>query len=200
MNLTALVTPFKNDKSLDLDNFKSLVLRQACCDGVVIAGTTGEGRSLTFDEKIKLVEVVQNLKHTHSLPAGFQMVLSLNDMEEVIKLSKVSSKLKLMLEQDAPNNLSIQSNFAILLTPPPYYKPSQKDIIDFYNQAINQCHLPIIIYNNPSRVGVDISCDTLDTLMSHIGIKAVKESNPDFRKVTTLSARHTTNSYNVWRR
>ena len=171
-NLTAIVTPFNEDNSIDFDKFRELVIRQSICDGVVVAGTTGEGRSLSFKEKQGLIEIVAGLRLKGIVVPDFRIVLCVNGINE-LKMSQGSGV-----------------DIELLLTPPVYYKPSQMDIIEFYKLCINESRFPIIVYNNPSRVGVDIDLKTMDVLLGCSGIIGVKESSTYFRKVLELSDKH----------
>ena len=169
MQLTAMVTPFNDNATIDFFKFKDLVIRQRFCDGVVVAGTTGEGHSLEFKEKKTLVDIVDSLRERGALEPGFRIVLCVNGLDQVKKAQAIKARIEL------------------LLTPPIYYKPSQREIVDFYKLCASHSKFPIIVYNNPSRVGVDIGLEAMTQLLREHGIIGVKESSLDFRKVMELS-------------
>ncbi len=165
---TALITPFTKDgKEIDYTAFENLIEEQisAGVDGIVIAGTTGESPTLTWEEHDKLIKRGVEIVNKRILViAG----TGSNCTAEAVEHSQRA-------EQNGVD--------ALLIVTPYYNKPTQNGIYDYFSQVNNAVNIPIIVYNIQGRCGVNIETKTLlrmrDTLSN---IKAVKEASGSFEQ------------------
>lgn len=156
---TALVTPFKQDLSIDWDAFDKLVQRQldGKVNGVVPCGTTGECPTLSFAEQEEVV------KRTVKLVAGRAFVLAgagSNATDEVVDLAKAAAK----------------AGADGIMTVMPYYnKPSQEGLFRHIRSVANAVDIPVVLYNIPGRTAVDLLVDTamraLDACKNVVALK-----------------------------
>lgn len=164
---TALVTPMNNDGSVNFDRLSSLVDEQikSGIDALVICGTTGEKSTLNYKEHIKVVEIaVESADKRVPIIAG----TGSNDTTYTVELCK-----------DA---ISCGAD-AMLMVTPYYNKTSQKGLISHYNYVADRIDTPIILYNVPSRTGVNILPETYAKLSEHPNIVATKEANGDISSI-----------------
>ncbi len=167
----AIVTPFKNDYSID---FAALgrVINHVINGGVnyiVVMGTTGEPATLTKDEKKALISyVLEVIDGRVPLVAG----VGGNNTQEVINTLRQS-------------NLSGVD--AILSVAPYYNKPSQKGLFQHFKAIANSSPLPVIMYNVPGRTACNISADTcLELAHACDNIIAVKEASGDIIQIMKI--------------
>lgn len=160
---TAIVTPFKNGE-VDYEAYRSLVSWQldAGVAAIVVAGTTGEGATLTIEERNRLTEL------TKELCAGRAQVIvgtGTNDTRKSLELSLEAQR---------------HGADAVLVVTPYYNKPTQDGLYAHYRYLSERLDVPIVIYNVPSRTGVNIAPETVAKLASDCkNIVAIKEANPD---------------------
>lgn len=170
---TAIVTPFKNGK-FDEDAFAHLIELQikGRVDGIVPVGTTGESPTLSFDEHIYVIEfAVKRAAKKIRVIAG----TGANSTSEAIYLTKEAEKV---------------GADASLQVTPYYNKPTQEGLFRHFEAIARSTKLPIILYNIPSRCGVEIAIDTVERLARSVrNIVGIKEAggNPD--RVSQLRAR-----------
>lgn len=164
---TALVTPMKNDGSVNYDRLKKLVDEQITggVDALVICGTTGEKSTLNYKEHVKVIEEAVKVSAKRvPIIAG----TGSNDTLYTVGLCK-----------DA-----ISSGADALLMVTPYYnKTSQNGLVAHYNYIADRVDKPIILYNVPSRTGVNIEPKTYKELSKHPNIVATKEANGNISSV-----------------
>ena len=155
----ALITPFKNNK-LDEEAFISLIhfhLKNGT-SGLIPGGTTGESPTISHDEHHRIIKLcVQETKGKIPVIAG----TGSNSTEEAINLTKFA-------EQTGAN--------AALVVTPYYNKPTQEGLYQHYKAINNNCGIPIIIYNIPSRSVIDMSVDTMAKLFELKNIVGVKDA------------------------
>ena len=164
---TALITPFDKNGKIDYDKFGELVEAQinAGINALVVCGTTGEASTLTDEEHREAISFV--VKKT----AGRVPVIAgtgSNDTEYAIALTKHAC------EEGAD---------AVLLVTPYYNKATQKGLIRMYTEIADASDKPVIIYNVPSRTGVNIEPSTYLALADHPNIVAIKEANGNISKI-----------------
>ena len=168
---TALITPFKN-REIDYEAFARIIDDQlsAGIDALVVCGTTGEASTLTDDEQISAIEfAVKRVAGRVPVIAG----AGSNDTEHAIRLCKRSCEV---------------GADALLIVTPYYNKTSQRGLIHMYTRIADSVNKPIILYNVPSRTGVNIEPETYAALADHPNIQAIKEASGDFSKlVKTVS-------------
>lgn len=158
---TALITPFKKDKSFDDEAFKIIIEEQieAGIDGLVAVGTTGESPTVTIEENVEIIKTAVNIA------AGRTKIIAGTG-------SNCTREATIMTQKAAEFGAD-----AALIVCPYYNKPSQKGLILHY-QAIAQAvpNLPIILYNVPGRSGVKIEADTIIELSKVANIVGVKNA------------------------
>lgn len=170
---TALVTPFKSGK-VDEAALERLVQAQirGGVDGIVAVGTTGESPTLDMHEHVRVIELcVQSARGRIKVIAG----TGANATDEAIHLTKAAEQVG----ADAQLHVA------------PYYnKPTQEGLFRHFHAVARATKLPVLLYNIPSRCGVDIAVDTVDRLAHDVvNIVGIKEAggNPD--RVSQLRAK-----------
>ena len=162
----ALITPFKNGK-LDEEAYISLIHYhiENGTSGLVPAGTTGESPTLSHDEHHKVIELcIKESKGKIPVIAG----TGSNSTSEAITLTKYAEKAG--------------ADCALLVTP--YYnKPTQEGLYQHYKAINDNCGIPILIYNIPSRSVIDMSIDTMSRLFELKNIVGVKDATGDLNRV-----------------
>lgn len=164
---TALVTPMHPDGEVNFERLAKLVDEQitAGIDALVICGTTGEKSTLDYDEHIKVVETaVKAANHRVPVIAG----AGSNDTKYSVGICSDAMKV---------------GADALLMVTPYYNKTSQEGLIAHYNYVADRVDAPIILYNVPSRTGVNIKPETYKALSKHKNIVAAKEANGDLSSV-----------------
>ncbi len=169
--ITALVTPFKKDLSIDFDAFERLVRHQidSKVEGLVICGSTGESATLSKTEKIALiVKAVEIASGKVPIIAG----TGSNNTFDTIDLTILAK------EQGADG---------ILLVAPYYNKPTQEGLYHHYMAVAEKVDIPIIIYNVPGRSGVNIQAETQLRLAEECKqIVATKEASGDLEQMSQI--------------
>ena len=162
----ALITPFKNNK-LDVDNYIELIhfhIKNGT-NGLVPAGTTGESPTLTHEEHEKVIELcIKEAKGKIPVIAG----TGSNSTAEAISLTKHAEK--------------VGADAALIVTP--YYnKPTQEGLYQHYKAINDNCGIPIIIYNIPSRSVIDMTVETMTRLFELKNIIGVKDATGNLDRV-----------------
>ena len=169
--ITAMVTPMNRFGSIDYDRVESLTnhLIEHGSDALLVAGTTGESPTLTNEEEIELVSTV---KRAAANRAKVILGASSNSTETAIEFTKFAQK---------------EEVDAILSVVPYYNKPNQRGIIEHFSAVAKSTTLPIILYNIPSRTGVNMEPKTVAYLAENFeNIVGVKQSCPDMDKITEM--------------
>jgi 4-hydroxy-tetrahydrodipicolinate synthase len=165
-SIVALITPFKN-KEFDEDCYVALIHHHLSngTSGLVPAGTTGESPTLSHKEHERVIELcVNESKGKIPVIAG----TGSNSTEEAISLTKYAE--------------NIGAN-AVLVVTPYYNKPTQEGLYQHFKVINDNCSIPIIIYNIPSRSVVDMSVDTMARLFELKNIIGVKDATGDLNRV-----------------
>ena len=167
--ITAIITPFRNGR-LDVPALKKLVEFQVRngISGIVPCGTTGESATLSFEEHEKVIQVVMEAS------AGRVRVIAgtgSNNTKEAVVLTRYAKKAG--------------ADAALVITP--YYnKPTQKGLVAHFTAIAEEVDIPVILYNVPSRTGVNMTADTV-ALLSEIGnIAGVKEASGNLAQVCDI--------------
>lgn len=171
--ITAMVTPFKPDLSLDLDSTAELAskLADSGSDAIVVAGSTGEAATLTADEKISLfTEVVQAVKGRAKVLAG----TGTYSTAESVKLTKRAETTGVD---------------GFLIVAPYYNKPPQDGLYRHFAAVAESSKLPFMLYNIPSRTMVNILPDTTLKLAEIDNIVAIKESSGSLDQMSEIVRR-----------
>jgi 4-hydroxy-tetrahydrodipicolinate synthase len=178
--LTAMITPFAADGSVDYANARRLAfaLVESGSEGLVVTGTTGEAPTLTAPEKIRLwSEIKDEVGGRAAVIAGSGD----NCTADSVELSREAERAGVD---------------ALLLTSPYYNKPTQEGLYRHFAAIAEAVGLPVIPYNIPSRTGVNISADTQLRLAGIGNVAGVKESSGDMRQIARLIEEAPT--YKVW--
>lgn len=172
--ITAMVTPFDTRREIDFNKAESLTkhLIDNGSDTLLVAGTTGEGPTLTHEEEFELLSTI---KRANENKAKIIMNAGSNCTQTAIRSAKWAEKE----EVDA------------ILTVVPYYnKPSQNGMISHFSAIAESTRLPVIIYNIPGRTGVNILPETVAKLADkYENIVGIKQSYADMDAVTELKMR-----------
>ena len=169
--ITAMVTPFNSKREIDYDKAEALTkhLITNGTDAILVAGTTGEGPTLTHEEEFELLSTV---KRAVANKAKVIMNAGSNSTDTAVMSAKWAQK---------------EEVDAILSVVPYYNKPSQKGMFEHFSAIAESTNLPIIIYNIPSRTGVNILPETVAELAEkHQNIVAIKQSFGDMDKITEM--------------
>lgn len=166
--LVPMVTPFKDDEqqSVDYEGAVSIakrLIKENKADSIVLSGTTGEFFSMTYDERVKLLEIMmKEVGKDIPLIAG----TGCNSTVETIKLSQKAEEL----------------GYELIMVISPYFtKPNQEALIKHFNKVAESVEISILLYNIPIFTGVNIYPETLAKLAevnNIVGIKEESELNP----------------------
>lgn len=168
----ALITPMREDGSVNYEKYRELVEWQVRegTDAIITCGTTGESSTLNHEEHIGVMRAaVEQAAGRIPVIAG----TGSNDTAYCIELSKEARDL---------------GADALLLVTPYYNKTSQRGLIAHYNTVANELKMPCILYNVPSRTGVDIKPETYAELAKNPYIVATKEANGNISSVAKTAA------------
>jgi 4-hydroxy-tetrahydrodipicolinate synthase len=161
--LTAVVTPFRADGSVDLDGFKRLCghLVETGSDGVVVAGTTGEAPTLTDEERLSLFAAA---------------VEAVGDRATVVAGTGTYSTAHSVHLTGQAHELGVD---AFLVVTPYYSKPPVPGIVAHFRAIAESTDRPIVVYNIPQRVVVNLEPETLAQLAEIPNVTAVKQATTD---------------------
>ncbi|MGM8211702.1 4-hydroxy-tetrahydrodipicolinate synthase [Virgibacillus sp. W0430] len=168
--ITAMVTPFGKDEKIDLNETARLVdyLLANGTDGLVIAGTTGESATLSFDEKIELMHhVVSVVNNRVPVLAG----TGCNSTKSTVSLTKKAEEAGVD---------------GIMLVTPYYNKPNQEGLYKHFTTIASETSLPIMLYNNPGRCSVNIEAETTIRLSFVKNIVSTKEASGNLEQVADI--------------
>jgi 4-hydroxy-tetrahydrodipicolinate synthase len=161
--ITAMVTPFRADGTVDVEGFRELTtfLVDNGSDGLVVCGTTGESPTLSDEEKLGLFRAaVETVGDRATVIAG----TGTYDTAHSVHLTREATKLGVD---------------GILVVTPYYNKPPQRAIVRHFEEIAGATHLPVVAYNIPSRVVVDIESATIARLAEIENVVAVKQALDD---------------------
>ena len=168
---TAIATPFK-DGTVNLDEFKRLVKFQIenKADSIIVCGTTGESPTLSVDEKIELIKCAVEVSNKKiPIIAG----TGSNNTKKAIEMSKIAEDL---------------GADGLLIVTPYYNKCTQNGLIEYYKSIAKSVSIPIIMYNVPSRTGVNITPETCYELSKIPNIVAIKEASGNISQVAKIAS------------
>jgi len=168
--LTAIVTPFNADGSVNLDKFRELAayLVEHGSDGVVVAGTTGESPTLTDEEKLDLFAAA---------------VDAIGDRATVIAGTGTYDTLHSAHLTERAHELDVDG---FLIVTPYYSKPPQRAIVRHFEEIAARTDKPIVVYNIPSRVVVNIEPETIAELAEIENVRAVKQAHDDLEQARII--------------
>jgi 4-hydroxy-tetrahydrodipicolinate synthase len=168
--LTAIVTPFDERGAVDFDAFQALArhLVDNGSDGLVVAGTTGEGATMTDQEVLELVRAaIDAVGEDASIVANTGHISTTHSVEMT----------ELAHEAGAD---------AFLVVTPYYVRPPQRGIVAHFEAIAAATDRPIMVYNIPSRVVVNIEPETIARLAEIPNVRAVKQAHPEPSEATHI--------------
>ena len=169
--ITAMVTPFNEDLSIDYPALEKLVnhLIETGSDSILVAGTTGETPTLSHEEEAEMFYFVKKIVNGR---VKVIMGAGSNSTQTAVESSKKAKEL---------------GADAILTVVPYYNKPSQKGMYEHFSSIAKAVDIPIILYNIPGRTGVNMQPATIAKLAKDFkNIVAVKQSNSDLDLISDI--------------
>lgn len=166
----AIVTPMNADGSINYDEFGRVIDFQIDngTDAIIVCGTTGESATMTDEEHVECIRYcIERVNKRVPVIAG----TGSNDTKYAVDLSVEAEKL---------------GADALLVVTPYYNKTSQRGLIAHFTAIADSVNIPIILYNVPSRTGVNIALDTYDVLANHKNIAAVKEASGNISSIAKI--------------
>jgi 4-hydroxy-tetrahydrodipicolinate synthase len=161
--LTAIVTPFDEDGAVDFDAFQQLARHLVAngSDGIVVAGTTGESPTLSDSERLDLVRAaLEAVGEEASVVAGTGTYSTAHSVHLTEQAHELGAD-------------------GFLVVTPYYNKPPQRGIVAHFEAVAAVSDLPIVVYNIPSRVVVNIEPETITRLAEIETVRAVKQAHDD---------------------
>ncbi len=172
--LTAMVTPFADDLSVDHKRAAELAeyLVAHKSDGLVVAGTTGESPTLSAEEKLGLFRTVRDAVGPDIVVIGGT---GSNDTRSSIELTRAASELGIL--------------DGVMLVGPYYNKPSQEGLYQHFRACSQATDLPVVLYNVPGRTGKNIETDTVLRLARDLpNVVGLKEASGDMTQISRICA------------
>ena len=170
--ITAMVTPFDENGNIDYNQVMELAsyLADNGSDGIVVAGTTGESPTLTYEEEAELLSCVKS-----AVGDSIKVIIGAgsNSTKTAIECAKRVEKI---------------GADAMLQVVPYYNKPSQAGMIAHFSAIAKSTDMPILLYNIPSRTGVNMQPQTVAELSQFKNIVALKQSNGDLDMISEMKA------------
>ncbi|MDQ3668673.1 MAG: 4-hydroxy-tetrahydrodipicolinate synthase [Actinomycetota bacterium] len=168
--LTAAVTPFHEDGSVNFERFRELCshLVGNGSDGIVVAGTTGESPTLSDDERLQLFAAAVEAVGEHATV--------------VAGTGTYSTAHSVHLTREA-HELGVDG---FLVVTPYYNKPPPRGIVEHFKAIADVSDRPIIVYNIPGRVVQNIEVETIAELAEIPTVRAVKQANPDLEQARRI--------------
>ena len=169
----ALVTPFNNKGEVDYFELKNLISFQIASgtQALIILGTTGESPTISFEEREKIIKFVV-CETSHRIPVI--VGTGSNSTQSAIKLARQAESL---------------GADGILVVSPYYNKANQDGIFKHYKAIAKSTRLPIILYNVPSRTGVNILPETVLKLSKIKNIVGIKEASGNLSQIAEICKR-----------
>lgn len=170
--MSALITPFKPSNDIDEECYEKLIKRQIKygMDACVPVGTTGESATLTHQEHMRCIEIAVNV----CKGSGVKVLAGAgsNSTAEAIQIAQFAQK---------------SGADGILCVSPYYNKPTQEGLYQHYKAVADSVDLPLMLYNVPSRTGVNIEVETAIRLFEDVkNIFAIKEASGSMERIIEL--------------
>jgi 4-hydroxy-tetrahydrodipicolinate synthase len=168
--LTAVVTPFDASGAVDHDRFRELAgyLVDNGSDGLVVAGTTGEAPTLSDDERLALIGTA---------------VEAVGDRATVIAGTATYSTAHSVHLTERAHELGVDG---LLVVTPYYNKPPVRGIVEHFKAVADASDKPIVVYNIPARVVLNLETETIAQLAEIPTVRAVKQANPDLEQARAI--------------
>jgi 4-hydroxy-tetrahydrodipicolinate synthase len=168
--LTAIVTPFDASGAVDHDRFRELAayLVDNGSDGLVVAGTTGEAPTLSDDERLELIGTA---------------VQAVGDRATVIAGTGTYSTAHSVHLTEQAHELGVDG---FLVVTPYYNKPPVRGIVEHFKAVADVSDKPIVVYNIPARVVLNLETDAIAQLAEIPTVRAVKQANGDLQQARAI--------------
>lgn len=169
-SLVAIVTPMREDGSLDGDSYRKLIdwHIEEGTDAIVVVGTTGESATVDPEEHVELIRVaVETARGRVRIIAG----TGANSTQEAIELTREAR---------------VVGADASLQVVPYYNRPTQEGLYRHFRAVAEAVDLPVILYNVPSRTGTDLAVDTTLRLAQVPGVVGIKDASGDLARVVEM--------------
>jgi 4-hydroxy-tetrahydrodipicolinate synthase len=169
--LTAIVTPFDSTGAVDHERFRELAahLVENGSDGLVVAGTTGESPTLTDDERLELIAVAVDV---------------VGDRATVVAGTGTYSTAHSVHLTQRAHELGVD---AFLVVTPYYNKPPPRGIVEHFKAIAAASDKPIVVYNIPARVVLNLETETIAELSEIPTVRAVKQANDDLEQARAIA-------------
>src|SRR5690554_5407767 len=165
---TAMITPFDENEEVDYESLKKFVKFQLTnnIDSLIVLGTTGEAPAIEDDEREKIVDIVLEI-----VDGKIPVIIGTgtNNVKHVLKYNKMAEKA---------------GADGVLIVTPYYNKSTQKGLVEYYKYIAERTSLPIIIYNVPSRTGINVNPETAIEI-HHIAnnVIGIKEASSNISQI-----------------
>ncbi len=158
-----LVTPMHEDLSVDLQTLRKLVTYQVDSGvaGLWIAGATGEGQSLSADERFRITETVID-----AAAGRIKVIVHVGSLDPIAALTLANHAEKCGAD-------------AIASLPPFFYGVTTQEVVDYYRRLADGCGLPLFLYHLPVATHVPITPTIVEKLLDHDAVRGVKFSDPN---------------------
>lgn len=171
---TAVATPFTETDEVDSEALATLTQRVIAGggEGIVALGTMGDGLSINFTERRRVLEVIaQTAQGRAGLVAGATAITTSDAVENAILARQLGYK-------------------AAMIAPPPYVLPTPEELVNHYREIAERSELPILLYDYPARTGVQIGWRVLDALVDVPQIIGLKEASGDLPRIVEMRQRY----------
>ena len=168
--LTAIVTPFKADGSVDIQAFRALASHLVAngSDGLVVTGTTGESPTLSDDERFALYEAaLDEVGDRATVLAGTGTYSTAHSVHLTRRAHELGAH-------------------GFLVITPYYNKPPVRGIVEHFRAIASETDRPIVVYNIPGRVVLNLETDTIAQLAEIPTVRAVKQAYPDLEQARAI--------------
>ena len=168
--LTAICTPFKDDGAVDYEAFRALAVHLVAngSDGLVVTGTTGESPTLSDDERFALYEAaLEEVGDRATVVAG----TGTYSTDHSIHLTRRAHEIGV---------------HGFLIVTPYYNKPPARGIVEHFKAIASVTDRPIVAYNIPARVVLNLETQTITQLAEIPTVRAVKQANPDLDQARAI--------------
>lgn len=168
--LVPIVTPFDANNQLNEAALERLVecFIEAEVGGIVACGTTGEYYALSAQERRRVLEIVARTGRGRTT-----LIAGVNSMSPAEAISRIREAEELGYE-------------ALMLSPTPYSLPGQNEVVAYFKEVAAATELPIVMYNFPARIGIQIELESVYELARVKNIVGIKESSGNFSRVVAM--------------
>ncbi|CAM5479783.1 4-hydroxy-tetrahydrodipicolinate synthase [Alcaligenes faecalis] len=168
--LVPIVTPFDANNQLNEAALERLVecFIEAGVGGIVACGTTGEYYALSAQERRRVLEIVARTGRGRTT-----LIAGVNSMSPAEAISRIREAEELGYE-------------ATMLSPTPYSLPGQNEVVAYFKEVAAATELPIVMYNFPARIGIQIELESVYELAKVKNIVGIKESSGNFSRVVAM--------------